>query len=94
MVLEGQFVSQASCYLARHSVGRNKGFFTQIELFNHHHRVVLRELAQDTMAAAQAELCSGEWDFLDTIKKIASGSKWRCLQSSQPGEILHFEPCG
>lgn len=70
VVLEGQFVSQASCYLARHSVGRNKGFFTQIELFNHHHRVVLRELAQGTMAAAQAELCSGEWDFLDTIKKL------------------------
>lgn len=32
--------------------------------------MVLRELAQGTMAAAQAELCSGEWDFLDTIKKL------------------------
>lgn len=70
MVLEGQSVSQESCYLAGHLVGRNKGFFTQVELFNHHHRVVLRQLARRTTAAAQAGLCSGERDFLDATKNL------------------------
>lgn len=67
MVLEGQFEPQASCYLAGHLVGRSEGFFTQVELFNHHHRVVLR---LRTMAAAQAGLCSGEWDFLDATENL------------------------